>query len=1149
MKKIFLVFSFIIMSLFIISCNQKQVSYKVVIDRMNNSEVETKYVNEKNKVIIEEPQFEGHIFKGWYTEKEYINLFDIEQNEIYKDLNLYAKWDKKSSTYIITYDSNQGSILQPVTVLSHSNIFDYATVVPIKEGYIFKGWFKDENLSNQVNKDDLVTNNITLYAKWEVVKSYVVIKFETYSDTVISELNLEKNKLIPKPIDPQRAGNYEFNGWYLDAQFEKPWNFLEDVAENNLILYAQWLNKYSVTFNTQFEFTIEPQLITSGNIAIEPLNVKKEGYIFKGWSINKDELIPFDFSQPINKNTMLYAIWETGDAIKISTKEQLLEIFINGSSGNFELSNDIDFKNEVFNVPNTTREFSGILDGKGFSLKNINAKSSSNKQGVFAKILKGIIKNLMIENSNYEALGEASGFIAAHIHGGAIVENVEFFNVSISNTGDYTALIAGDDVNNSKVNEPITISNIIVRNFGDKLITSNKSASFILGYIRTAGTIINVNNIYIEGSIKTIAENSAFIISRINAQSTVNIKNFVGKGNLTSTKQVGSVVGQSSSNTTIDMENIYIDNTVFTTNESTVNSFIGNNQGTLKYTNTYFNQNAIFRRTSGDGFISVDANQGLSIQSSNVTNQWFKDNNFSDLFKLENNTLKLNKEIIEEPVDLYINTQMLKPFYLIGESINLEDIIAELIYSTGKKEVVDVNISPLVIDTSKVGKHIIELSYEEFTKTIEIEVVEINEIIIYETNFIDLYFIGEELNHQGIYVYAKLSSKELINLDKQLLTLDTNFNKNMSGNYYINFSYENFVTQSLEITVVNQKMNDDKEIKVYVDKENQNSIDYLEPKFSSIRKALLFIKKSNLSHETLKYIYISDGIYYEKLEIDTPNLIIIGESRLNTVITYDKASGDFTPQGGTFGTQGSASVAVKAAAKGIIMYNLSIKNEFNYFESKLNDKQGVALVNEADQAIYYQVNFYGVQDTLYAKMGRQWYYEVYIEGAVDYIFGNAGPVYIEKSVIHTITRDSNNSYITAYKGFNGNSASDGLIEYGVLFYNNTLTASSEHTIYFGRPWAQTSTVAFINNKINANIHPNGWTDMSGNIPENAYFYEYQNKDKNNQIINTSLKGKELTEDKANKWIDKNIFFSPTNGTITFTDSFNYLERFELIDFK
>ena len=56
-------------------------------------------------------------------------------------------------------------------------------------------------------------------------------------------------------------------------------------------------------------------------------------------------------------------------------------------------------------------------------------------------------------------------------------------------------------------------------------------------------------------------------------------------------------------------------------------------------------------------------------------------------------------------------------------------------------------------------------------------------------------------------------------------------------------------------------------------------------------------------------------------------------------------------------------------------------------------KQGVALRISADNAAFVGCKFLGAQDTLYDHSGRHYYKECYIEGSVDFIFGNALSLY------------------------------------------------------------------------------------------------------------------------------------------------------------
>jgi len=52
-------------------------------------------------------------------------------------------------------------------------------------------------------------------------------------------------------------------------------------------------------------------------------------------------------------------------------------------------------------------------------------------------------------------------------------------------------------------------------------------------------------------------------------------------------------------------------------------------------------------------------------------------------------------------------------------------------------------------------------------------------------------------------------------------------------------------------------------------------------------------------------------------------------------------------------------------------------------------KQAVAFRISADTATFLGCRFLGAQDTLYDHLGRHYYKNCYIEGSVDFIFGNA----------------------------------------------------------------------------------------------------------------------------------------------------------------
>ncbi|KAK3582470.1 hypothetical protein CHS0354_024017 [Potamilus streckersoni] len=85
-------------------------------------------------------------------------------------LTLYASdCNTPSPTYTITFNSNKGSDVENITVTSGNTANKPKD--PIRSGYSFDGWYKDEFLTYVFDfNTEKITANITLYAKWARVK-------------------------------------------------------------------------------------------------------------------------------------------------------------------------------------------------------------------------------------------------------------------------------------------------------------------------------------------------------------------------------------------------------------------------------------------------------------------------------------------------------------------------------------------------------------------------------------------------------------------------------------------------------------------------------------------------------------------------------------------------------------------------------------------------------------------------------------------------------------------------------------------------------------------------------------------------------------------------------------------------------------------
>lgn len=95
------------------------------------------------------------------------------------------------STYTVTFDSNGGSVVEAQTVAEGQKATEPTT--PTKKGYTFAGWYTDESFENEYDFSIAVTENITLYAKWNNINEG---DFDLGED-IIPDLDFEPTEAEP----------------------------------------------------------------------------------------------------------------------------------------------------------------------------------------------------------------------------------------------------------------------------------------------------------------------------------------------------------------------------------------------------------------------------------------------------------------------------------------------------------------------------------------------------------------------------------------------------------------------------------------------------------------------------------------------------------------------------------------------------------------------------------------------------------------------------------------------------------------------------------------------------------------------------------------------------------------------------------------
>ena len=185
--------------------------------------------------LPEAPNKDNYEFKGWYFDdgtfenRLYPNTY--ENLPLEDDVSVYAYYtfiEDIPEEYQVSFVSNGGTPVEPIVT---SKIEDEPETS--REGYTFLGWYFDESFSSKATFPLEITEDITLYAKWE--KNAYDVHFELDGGSGVSDLKTDR--IETEPI-PTKEG-YTFRGWYFDGGFANKASFPLEVT-GNITLYAKW---------------------------------------------------------------------------------------------------------------------------------------------------------------------------------------------------------------------------------------------------------------------------------------------------------------------------------------------------------------------------------------------------------------------------------------------------------------------------------------------------------------------------------------------------------------------------------------------------------------------------------------------------------------------------------------------------------------------------------------------------------------------------------------------------------------------------------------------------------------------------------------------------------------------------------------------
>ena len=137
------------------------------------------------------------------------------------------------------------------------------------------------------------------------------------------------------------------------------------LKDNGKILLNEAKNYYTVTFDSNGGSAVTAQSIEAGQKATKPVNPTKDGYDFKGWTLNGSA---YDFNTAVNGNITLVAIWEQQQVVPTT---YTVAFAANGGTGTMAdvtgISGEYTLPENGFTAP----------EGKQFKAWNVDGKEKA----------------------------------------------------------------------------------------------------------------------------------------------------------------------------------------------------------------------------------------------------------------------------------------------------------------------------------------------------------------------------------------------------------------------------------------------------------------------------------------------------------------------------------------------------------------------------------------------------------------------------------------------------------------------------------------------------------------------------------------------------------------------------------------------------
>ncbi len=167
--------------------------------------------------LLDEPDTplkEGYTFLDWHIDNTFTTVFDFTE-PITEDITIYLSWEL--NLYWMTFDVNGGSDVSDEANY-HFDVWEEPED-PIREGYMFDGWYLENTLENEFVFGDEVSNNVDLFAKWILISELNIVFVPSRDASEIYEVTEPLKQIL---LDELSSRGVEFTAVniYVASSYE-----------------------------------------------------------------------------------------------------------------------------------------------------------------------------------------------------------------------------------------------------------------------------------------------------------------------------------------------------------------------------------------------------------------------------------------------------------------------------------------------------------------------------------------------------------------------------------------------------------------------------------------------------------------------------------------------------------------------------------------------------------------------------------------------------------------------------------------------------------------------------------------------------------------------------------------------------------------